>query len=171
MPLRAVFLCRSSGHSDRGAVVLAASARQRWKGDPARNRGTRFATRITPGILTWMRTQRGTSDPRWSPQNRPDRTLYNYGIPIRELIRCFGENPGNLDAQCLSRFVLQQSRTTGWAAAKRCTTALRVFLRFVIAEGRCPASRGRHFRSCPIGVLVLCRATAARRRRASHSFL
>ncbi len=76
-----------------------------------------------------MRAQRGTSD----------QTLYNYGIPIRELIQRLGENPSKLDAHRLRHFVLQQSRTTGWATAKRCTTALRMFLRFLIAEGRCRA--------------------------------
>ena len=34
-------------------------------------------------------------------------------------------------------FVLEGSRTCGWAAAKKRTTALRMFLRFLIAEGRC----------------------------------
>ena len=77
----------------------------------------------------WMRAQRGTSD----------RTLYNYGIPIRKLLACFGENPGELNAHRLRQFVLQQSEGTGWATVKRCTTALRMFLRFLVAEGRCPA--------------------------------
>ena len=77
----------------------------------------------------WMRAQRGTCD----------QTLYNYGIPIRKLLACFGENPGELDAHRLRQFVLQQSQATGWATVKRCTTALRMFLRFLIAEGRCPA--------------------------------
>ena len=84
---------------------------------------------LCKAFCAWMRAQRGTSD----------QTLYNYGIPIRELIRRFGESPSKLDAHSLRQFVLQQSRTTGWAAAKRCTTALRMFLRFLIAEGRCPA--------------------------------
>jgi integrase/recombinase XerD len=77
----------------------------------------------------WMREHRGSSE----------RTLYNYGLPIRELIRHFGEDPDKLDAQNLRTFVLSQSRSTGWAVAKRCTTALRMFLRFLIAEGRCRA--------------------------------
>lgn len=86
-----------------------------------------------PELLTafcrWMREQRGTSDP----------ALYNYGIPIRELLRRF-EDPSKLDARSLRQFVLKRSRRTGWAAAKQCTTALRMFLRFLIAEGRCRAS-------------------------------
>ena len=80
-------------------------------------------------FCAWMRAQRSTSD----------RTLYNYGIPIRELIRRLGEDPRQLDAHRLRQFVLEQSRLTGWAPAKRCTTALRMFLRFLIAEGRCHA--------------------------------
>jgi integrase/recombinase XerD len=80
-------------------------------------------------FYAWMRAQRGTSE----------QTLYSYAVPIRELIRRFGENPSKLDAHRLRHFVLRQSRAAGWAAAKKCTTALRMFLRFVIAEGRCPA--------------------------------
>jgi site-specific recombinase XerD len=85
---------------------------------------------LLQSFCEWMREHRGTSE----------RTLYNYGIPIGELIRCFGEDPHTLDAQRLRNFVLQQSHSTGWAGAKRCTTALRMFLRFLIAEGRCRAS-------------------------------
>lgn len=77
----------------------------------------------------WMREQRGTSD----------ATLYNYGIPIEEFILSFGEDMCTLDARSLRRFVLERSRTKGWAATQTCTTALRMFIRFLIAEGRCPA--------------------------------
>lgn len=77
----------------------------------------------------WMRQQRGTCD----------RTLYNYGIPIRELLRRLGEKPSRFDARSLRQFVLEESQRCGWAAAKRCTTALRMFLRFLIVEGHCAA--------------------------------
>jgi hypothetical protein len=79
----------------------------------------------------WMRKQRGTTE----------ATLRNYARPIRALMERFGEVPSHLDARGLREFVLEQSRSTGWAAAKRCTTALRMFLRFLIAEGRCPAAQ------------------------------
>jgi integrase/recombinase XerD len=78
----------------------------------------------------WMRKQRGTTD----------ATLCNYARPIRALIERFGDAPSHLNARGLREFVLQQSRRTGWAGAKHCTTALRTFLRFLIAEGRCPAA-------------------------------
>jgi integrase/recombinase XerD len=90
-------------------------------------------TEVEPPLLKafgeWMRVQRGTSD----------QTLYNYSIPIRALIRRFGEDPCELNARSLRQFVETQNRTGEWAAAKRCTTALRMFLRFLIAEGRCRA--------------------------------
>jgi integrase/recombinase XerD len=77
----------------------------------------------------WMHAQRGTSD----------QTLYNYSLPIRALLRRLGNDLRVLDAHHLRQFVLIQSRGAGWAAAKRCTTALRMFVRFLIAEGRCRA--------------------------------
>src|SRR3989304_1304829 len=78
-------------------------------------------------FYAWMRQQRGTAD----------STLYNYSIPLRDLLKRIGEDPQRLDAQCLRQFVLERSHGSGWAAAKKCTTALRMFLRFLIAEGKC----------------------------------
>lgn len=64
-------------------------------------------------------------------------TLYNYSIHIRDLLgRPRGEP--RFDAHTLRAFVLEKSRTCGWAAAKKCTTALRMFVEFMIAEGHCP---------------------------------
>ena len=84
---------------------------------------------LLAGFNAWMRQQRGTADP----------TLYNYSIPLRDLLTRVGEDPNKLDAQSLRQFVLERSRKCGWAAAKNCTTALRMFLRFLIAEGKCAA--------------------------------
>ena len=84
---------------------------------------------LLAGFNAWMRQQRGTSDP----------TLYNYSIPLRDLLTRVGEDPNRFDAQSLRQFVLERSRKCGWAAAKHCTTALRMFLRFLIAEGKCAA--------------------------------
>lgn len=83
---------------------------------------------LLKSFCAWMREQRGTSD----------RGLYNYSLPIRELIRRIGGDPSELDARCLRRFVLKQSQGGRWAA-RRCRTALRMFLRFLIAEGHCRA--------------------------------
>jgi len=84
---------------------------------------------LLTSFLEWMRKQRGTAD----------GTLHNYGRPIRALIQRCGEDPSQLDAGGLRQFVLEHSRSSGWAAAKQCTTALRMFLRFLVSEGRCSA--------------------------------
>jgi site-specific recombinase XerD len=75
----------------------------------------------------WMRQERGTGD----------STLYHYGLSIQALLTRFGEDPGRFDAQSLRQFVLETSRQSGWATTKKCTTALRMFLRFLISEGKC----------------------------------
>lgn len=84
---------------------------------------------LLAAFYAWMRQQRGTRD----------RTLYEYSIPLRDLLKRIGEDPGRLDAQGLREFVLERSQKRGWSVAKTCTTALRMFLRFLIAEGKCAA--------------------------------
>jgi integrase/recombinase XerD len=79
------------------------------------------------GFRQWMQQQRGACE----------STVSNYEVHIRELLTHVGEDPGTWDARSLRQFVLEGSRTSGWAAAKKRTTALRMLLRFLIAEGRC----------------------------------
>jgi site-specific recombinase XerD len=87
----------------------------------------------TPPLLEafrqWMKAQRNTYE----------ATLYNYGLVIRELLRTLGEDPSDFDARGLREFVLEQSRHCGWAKAQTVVTAVRAFIRFLIAEGKCPA--------------------------------
>jgi len=91
------------------------------------------STAQDPILLTefcqWMRQHRGTSD----------LTLNGYSLSIRDLLRRLGEDPYRFDARSLRHFVLEKSQQCGWATAKKCTTALRMFLRFLIAEGKCAA--------------------------------
>jgi site-specific recombinase XerD len=75
----------------------------------------------------WMRQQRGTCA----------ATLSNYSHHIRELLSQLGEVPSRWDVHYLRAFVLEKSRGSGWAATKTCTTALRMFVRFLIADGHC----------------------------------
>jgi site-specific recombinase XerD len=76
-----------------------------------------------------MREQRGTGDV----------TLANYSKPLRDLLKRVGEDLRRLDAQSLREFVLEQNQTLGAAGTKNCTAALRMFARFLIAEGMCTA--------------------------------
>ena len=103
----------------RGTGVIAASVVESANQDPI----------LLTSFRQWMRQQRGTCDP----------TLYIYSIPIRELLRRLGTDPGRFNAKGLRQFVLERSQQCGWATAKTCTTALRMFLRFLIAEGKCVA--------------------------------
>jgi site-specific recombinase XerD len=84
-----------------------------------------------PVLLTefrqWMRQQRGTSNV----------TLNSYSFYIRELIERFGEDKVRFTARNLRQFVLEKSQQSGLATAKKCTTALRMFVRFLAAEGKC----------------------------------
>ena len=75
----------------------------------------------------WMHNQRGISE----------STLSQYSLPIRDLLKRFGEDPFRYEARSLREFVLQKSQQNGWGASKTCTTAIRMFLRFLIAEGKC----------------------------------
>jgi integrase/recombinase XerD len=100
-------------------------------------RNARIITSVDPSIhdpdllsafRQWMRQQRGTSE----------KTLCNHGIHIREFLRRLGEEPSRYDARRLRSFVLKKSCSCGVDKVKRCTTALRMFLRFLIARGQCP---------------------------------
>ena len=77
----------------------------------------------------WMRQHRGTCD----------ATLYNYCRPLRELLKAVGDDPRKFEARSLRRFVQETCQRSGWATGKRCTTAVRAFLRFLIADGKCAA--------------------------------
>lgn len=103
----------------RGTGVITTSVASQTTQDPA----------LLTAFCQWMRRQRGTKD----------STLGTYSISIRELLRHVGEEPGRFDAQSLRQFVLDTSHRQGLAATKNCTTALRMFLRFLIAEGKCAA--------------------------------
>jgi site-specific recombinase XerD len=76
----------------------------------------------------WMRDQRGTQDV----------TLDNYDVPIRTLLEEVGEDPQGLDARSLRHSFLEYCNGKGYAVIKHGATALRMFVRFLIAEGRCP---------------------------------
>ena len=101
----------------RAAGIIATPAMHDGGQDPA----------LLRAFCRWMREQRGTCE----------TTLSNYARPIRALLARLGEEPSQFDASSLRNFILERSRASGWAAAKTCTTALRMFLRFLIADGQC----------------------------------
>jgi site-specific recombinase XerD len=75
-----------------------------------------------------MQQQRGTCN----------ASLYNYSLSIRALLKGVEDDPSRFDARSLRKFVLERSQKSGWGATKSCITGVRMFLRFLIAEGKCP---------------------------------
>jgi site-specific recombinase XerD len=122
--------CRGFGTSDR-SLLHAARLLLRHLHETGIVRATTGTSRADPDLLLafrdWMRRLRGACD----------STVDNYAIHLRELLRRLGPDPATLDARCLREFVVEGRHTCGWAAAKKRTTALRMFVRFLIAEGRC----------------------------------
>ena len=126
--------CPGYGHSNRLQLLSGVRLFLKYLRDAGVITAPRIeSTAQDPVLFTefcqWMRQQRGTTD----------RTLYGYSLSIRDLLKRLGENPARFDAQSLRQFVLEKSQQNGWAKAKKCTTALRMFLRFLIAEGKCAA--------------------------------
>jgi site-specific recombinase XerD len=85
--------------------------------------------RILVLFRDWMHRHRGTCD----------ATLYNYCLHLRTLLRTIGDDTSKFEARSLRHFVQETSQRCGWAAGKQCTTAVRAFLRFLIADGKCAA--------------------------------
>lgn len=85
-----------------------------------------------PAVLVsfrrWMREQRGTLDV----------SLDNYDIPIRTLLEHLGDSLEQLNAQRLRHCFLMYCSGKSHTLIKHGATALRMFVRFLIAEGRCP---------------------------------
>jgi len=77
----------------------------------------------------WMRQHRGTCD----------ATLSNYSRPVRLLLKTLGDDPSRFEARSLRQFVQETCQRSGWATGKLCTTALRAFLRFLVANSKCAA--------------------------------
>ena len=75
----------------------------------------------------WMRRHRGTTD----------ATLKNYRLTIIALLHTLGEQPERFEANALRTFVRTRAEQPGITRAKTVVTAVRMFLRFLIALGRC----------------------------------
>jgi integrase/recombinase XerD len=86
-------------------------------------------TLLLATFCDWMRQQRGVSD----------TTLSIYRFELRAFLMELGEDPRMYDARNLRQFVLHKSRHSGWASTRKSICAIRMFLRFLISQGRCPA--------------------------------
>ena len=74
-----------------------------------------------------MHTHRGTTE----------TTLNNYRLPLLDLLATLGEQPAQYNAKGLRDFILAWARGRSVEQAKSLVTPVRMFLRFLIATGRC----------------------------------
>jgi len=116
-PARVVHRTREFMAYLRDARIITTSTLQDRVDDPVQ----------LSAFCQWMRQQRGTSE----------TTLSGYSRYLREWLRDVGEEPSQWNAHSLRAFVLEKSRNSGWSTAKNCTSALRRFVQFLIADGRC----------------------------------
>jgi site-specific recombinase XerD len=65
-------------------------------------------------------------------------TLKIYGRVISDALRALGDDPSQYDARRLRAFVLEHAPRCGRSKVKLLVTALRAFIRYLIAQGRCP---------------------------------
>lgn len=101
----------------RGARIITAPVIDSKDHDPA----------LLAEFCQWMHNQRGTRE----------NSLSQYRRHIRDLLKRLGDDPIRFEARSLREFILKKSQQNGLGAAKMCTTAIRMFLRFLIAEGKC----------------------------------
>ena len=76
----------------------------------------------------WMQTYSGTTE----------ATLNGYRWTLTALLHTLGDQPKRFEARALRAFVLERAGHGGMGRAKTVVTAARMFLRFLIAVGRCP---------------------------------
>ena len=81
-------------------------------------------------FLDWMAQHRGATE----------STLHIYGRVVTALLSELGDEPGRYTATNLREFVLDHSARHGRSTANNIVTALRMFLRYLSAEGKCSAS-------------------------------
>lgn len=102
-----------------------------------RSHGVVSAAEALPGP---MLPEHVASFERWMAVHRgvQTSTLLAYRMLVVELLDALG-SPGTFDARGLRRFVAERAARHGRSRAKTVVTATRMFLRYAIAHGLCPA--------------------------------
>jgi site-specific recombinase XerD len=96
--------------------------------EPAPSAPTPTEPQLLTDFRCWMTTHRGTMD----------STLNNYQRALIQLLDSLGDQPEHYDAEALRTFVIDRAGRFGTAHGKNVVTAVRMFLRFLIAMGHCP---------------------------------
>jgi integrase/recombinase XerD len=82
---------------------------------------------IVAGFCDWMRCQRGTKE----------NTLHRYSVVLEDALETLGPDPGHYRAESIRAFILSRAEGGTRANAKEVTSVTRMFLRYLVAEGKC----------------------------------
>ncbi len=85
---------------------------------------------LVQGFRHWLSRHRGVSE----------TTLSRYSAAAAELLSTqeLGDDPGQYDAERLRTFLLNRSRRRGVGGTKAILSAVRMFLRYLATQGKCP---------------------------------
>jgi site-specific recombinase XerD len=85
---------------------------------------------LVQGFRHWLSRHRGVSE----------TTLSRYSAAAAELLSTqeLGDDPGQYDAERLRAFLLNRSRRRGVGGTKAILSAVRMFLRYLATQGKCP---------------------------------
>ena len=114
----------------RGARLFLDYLRRLGIAAPRRNppAANPAATCLIEEFFKWMRRFRGVEE----------STLANYVSNLRHVVGALGSRVAEYRASRLRRAFFRRARRLGRSAAADLASAIRMFLRFLIAEGRCP---------------------------------
>mgnify|MGYP003583734680 FL=1 len=75
----------------------------------------------------WLRVHRGVSE----------RTINSHGLLVMRMMPILGTEPAGYNAQCIRQVILDEAQKCSRAYLTKMRTALRGYLRFLIARGEC----------------------------------
>ena len=86
---------------------------------------------LVQGFRDWLIRHRGVSE----------TTLSRYSAAAVELLSTkeLGDDPGQYDAERLRAFLIERSRRRGVGGTKAILSAVRMFLRYLATQGKCPS--------------------------------
>ena len=102
----------------RRRAVITSSPPSKKRADPPA---------LVSGFCDWMQCQRGTKE----------STLRRYSFVIKNALEALGEDPGRYDAESIRSFILKQTKGRSRAIAKEVISVTRMFLRYLIVQGKC----------------------------------
>lgn len=126
--------CRCTGYSGmhrdrllRGVRAFIAHLHGRAPCTSASDQANASSSILWGPFCQWMRDQRGIAE----------RTLRDYRDYLTDFLAVIDGDLDKLNATYLRSFILEFARTSGHARTKAATSALRMFVRFLVVQGKC----------------------------------